>query len=173
MSYSWISPKVEVRDAGTKGIGTFAKEKINRGEIVIVQAGKMITDADFDNPLYTPYAYHCFQVEKDIYICPVELERKKFDGVFNVNHSCEPSCGFKGQITLVSMREILSGEEITYDYAMTDMGSKELGWEDMTCLCGSKNCRSKISGEDWKIPELQEKYRGFFSRYIQDVIDNG
>ena len=94
------------------------------------------------------------------------------DGVFKVNHSCNPSCGFNGQISLVSMRDIFQGEEITYDYSMTDVGSKEQGWVDMECLCGSKNCRKMITGNDWRLEELQQKYKGYFSRYIQDLVSS-
>jgi uncharacterized protein len=30
------------------------------------------------------------------------------------NHSCNPNAGFKGQIFLVSMRDILAGEEVKF-----------------------------------------------------------
>lgn len=173
MKYSWMNPSIEVRKAGPLGIGTFAKSAIKKNELVIVQGGIIISDADFDNPDYAPYAYHCFQVEQDAYICPVNLDKETFDGIFNVNHSCDPTCGISGQISMVALRDIEPDEEITFDYAMSDVGSEELGWEDMDCLCGSANCRSKITGKDWRIPELQQKYKGYFSRYVQDLIDAG
>jgi len=34
------------------------------------------------------------------------------------------------------------------------------------CNCGSKNCQKIITGNDWKIPELQERHKGYFSDYL-------
>jgi len=73
---------------------------------------------------------------------------------------------------MVSMRDIAVGEEITFDYAMSDVRPEEEEWEDMTCLCNSDKCRRTITGQDWKLLELQQRYAGFFSRYVQDLIDD-
>ncbi|MEI6155402.1 MAG: SET domain-containing protein-lysine N-methyltransferase, partial [Deltaproteobacteria bacterium] len=91
--------------------------------------------------------------------------------IFLVNHSCEPTCGFRGQITLVAMRDIKRDEQITFDYAMTDWGSPELGWTEMRCACGSALCRGHVGFKDWESPDLQLRYHGYFSRYIQDAIN--
>ena len=37
-----------------------------------------------------------------------------------VNHSCEPNCGLSGQIALVALRRLEPGEEVCFDYAMSD-----------------------------------------------------
>jgi hypothetical protein len=34
----------------------------------------------------------------------------------------------------------------------------------MDCSCGASECR-KV---DWRLPELQRRYAGYFSRYIAD-----
>jgi hypothetical protein len=60
------------------------------------------------------------------------------------------------------MRDIQPGEELTFDYAMSD-GSP---YDEFECFCGSPNCRRKITGDDWKIPELWKKYKGYFSPYL-------
>lgn len=73
---------------------------------------------------------------------------------------------------MVAMRDIQTGEQITFDYAMSDVGSEEQGWVNMACLCGSQNCRKTITGGDWKLEELQRKYDGYFSRYVQDLINS-
>lgn len=171
--FSWVHPHVEVWHEGVTGIGSYATDLIKKGEIVIIQGGRIIPSALLDSPEYEPYAYHCFQIEEDFYICPIECEREMADGVFNVNHSCNPTCGFKGQVSMVAMRDIKAGEQITFDYAMSDVGSKEQGWIDMACLCGESNCRKTITGNDWKLEELQNKYGGYFSRYVQDLIKKG
>jgi hypothetical protein len=35
----------------------------------------------------------------------------------------------------------------------------------------SSQCRGTVTGYDWKIPELQERYDGYFSLYLQDKIN--
>ena len=79
-----------------------------------------------------------------------------------INHSCEPNVGFLGNIVLVAMRDIDAGEELTTDYALFDMND-----ESMRCRCGTPSCRGTITGRDWQRPELQERYRGWFSSYLQ------
>jgi hypothetical protein len=37
----------------------------------------------------------------------------------------------------------------------------------MACLCRAASCRKIISGRDWRKPELQRKYLGYFSAYLQ------
>ena len=89
------------------------------------------------------------------------------------NHSCDPNSGFKGQVFLVAMRDIIAGEEITFDYGMTvaeSVGSDMIF--AMDCSCGSPRCRKKITEQDWMLPDLQLRYKGYFSPYIQDKIEN-
>jgi hypothetical protein len=83
-----------------------------------------------------------------------------------VNHSCDPNAGLSGQITLVAMRDIQPGEEITYDYAMSD-GSP---YDEFNCSCGSPHCRGHVSGEDWRRTDLWLRYAGYFSPYLQRRI---
>jgi uncharacterized protein len=168
---SWINPKIVIQAAGAKGSGSFVTEAVHQGEILIVQGGRIVESSTLDRPDFEPYAYHCFQVEHDFYICPVELTHESADGVFQVNHSCEPTAGLRGQITLVAMRNLAPGEEVTFDYVMTDAGTHEEGWEDMECLCGTASCRQFITGTDWQNPELQAKYAGYFSPHIQNLIN--
>jgi hypothetical protein len=38
-------------------------------------------------------------------------------------------------------------------------------------MCGSLDCRGYVSGSDWKLPELQRRYHGYFSPYLQERIN--
>ena len=79
-----------------------------------------------------------------------------------VNHSCSPNCGIKGQSTLVAMKPILKGEEITFDYVMTE-------WElssPFNCLCGTKLCRGQVLGYKDSPEEVKIRYKGFVSEYL-------
>jgi hypothetical protein len=42
---------------------------------------------------------------------------------------------------------------------------------EMRCRCGTPSCRGTITGLDWLKPEIQEKYDGYFSWFIQRRID--
>ena len=69
------------------------------------------------------------------------------------------------------MRNIQIEEEITYDYAMTDANWENVTCAEMKCLCEANNCRRIITGDDWKRVDLQEKYKGYFSTFIQEMIE--
>src|SRR5436190_19810813 len=81
-----------------------------------------------------------------------------------LNHSCDPNVGVRGQITFVAMSDIPAGTELTIDYAMIDGDPSER----MQCACGARECRKIITGNDWRLPELQRRYAGYFSLYLQD-----
>jgi hypothetical protein len=63
---------------------------------------------------------------------------------------------------LVAMRDISAGEEITFDYAMSDASD----YDEFTCICATAYCRRSITSLDWKLPDLQRRYNGYFSPYI-------
>lgn len=54
------------------------------------------------------------------------------------------------------VRDIKCGEEICYDYALTECDPNWLLAEK--CLCGQSACRGKVTGNDWKLPQLQQNY---------------
>ena len=83
------------------------------------------------------------------------------------NHSCDPSLWMEDEVTLSARREIGAGEEITVDYALLTVAPT---WE-MTCACGSPLCRHRVTGADWQLSELQSRYAGHFSPFINDRID--
>jgi hypothetical protein len=39
--------------------------------------------------------------------------------------------------------------------------------DQLECRCGSARCRGVVTGRDWQRPELQQRYRGWFSAYLQ------
>jgi uncharacterized protein len=165
--------KIIVKDSKIEGKGTFAALDINKGEVVLCTKGNYILDSDLDNTVDRSLLEICFQTGKDHHYCPVSEQNK--NGIFYVNHSCNPNCGITEKVCLIAMRDIKSGEEITYDYCMTDSnfpGLKCKESPDFVCMCESKDCRKTITGDDWKLKKLQKKYSGYFSKYIEDMIKN-
>jgi hypothetical protein len=85
----------------------------------------------------------------------------------SINHSCEPNCGMRNATTIVAMRDIAVGEELTFDYAMSDTSD----YDEFDCNCGTTMCRGRVQADDWQLENLRHRYRGFFSPYIQRKID--
>jgi hypothetical protein len=83
------------------------------------------------------------------------------------NHSCDPNAWLDADgTTLVARRDIGPGEEVTTDYACwTDSQD----WK-MACNCGAVNCRGVIRGQDWRLPALQESYRGHWPAFLAGKI---
>jgi hypothetical protein len=72
---------------------------------------------------------------------------------------------------MVAMRTLTTGEEVTYDYAMVmHPNAKSTSYFTMECRCGHTRCRKFITEDDWKIRELQRRYRGYFQWYLQEKI---
>ena len=161
MVSSWISPKAaKGRPSGIEGRGLVAVEPIARDEVVAVKGGHVVDGARLAR-LPDRLRNSDIQIADDLHL--VALSEDEYEPVMLfLNHSCEPNVGFAGNVVLVAMRQIEAGEELTTDYALFDTSP-----DTMVCRCGSPSCRRTIRGTDWRRPELQEKYRGWFSWYLQ------
>jgi uncharacterized protein len=161
VSTSWLTVRAELRDAGRKGLGIFAVEPIPRGETVCAFGGTITGRDEFDR-LDQHRRSHSIQIDYDLYLVgPAELAPADY-----VNHSCEPNAGLLGNVIVVAMTDIAPGEEICFDYAMCDTDD----YDEFVCECGTARCRGLITGADWKRPELQERYAGYFSSYLTTRI---
>jgi hypothetical protein len=65
--------------------------------------------------------------------------------------------------TFVARRDILSGEEITVDYALFMSEEYVAQW---ACNCRSAVCRERITGRDYLRQDVQERYANHFSPLI-------
>jgi SET domain-containing protein len=91
-----------------------------------------------------------------------------------INHSCNPNTYVKtidGIRNVLAMRDIKTGDEITYDYSIN-------GDNDGTfnCECGSKNCRGVYQGNFFKLPlDIQKRYLPylddwFVKRHQKEIV---
>lgn len=162
---TWRSPKIRVSDDTLAGRGVIAVDEIARDEIVAIKAGHIVTRAEIEQVTRSA-GDMALQIDDDFYLAPRSPADVDDMSVF-INHSCDPNVGFRGQVVYVAMRAIHAGEELCHDYAMERSDDYSLD-----CHCGSPLCRGKVSGADWKLPELQERYRGYFSLYIHNKIES-
>lgn len=162
MIKSILSNKVEIRDNGLNGKGIFAKEFIKKGEMVFIKGGHLLTRNEvFSTGIINSY----FPISNE-YFLGAKNKDEEDDIKLYQNHSCNPNCGLHGEITFIAMRDINKDEELTTDYAFIDNENYKF-----QCTCGSENCRGTITGFDWKIKELQDKYYDYFAQYLKDKID--
>jgi hypothetical protein len=56
---------------------------------------------------------------------------------------------------------------LTIDYALFLGDDPDFA---MDCRCGAAACRGTVRGTDWMRPDLQERYRGWFSWWLQQKI---
>jgi hypothetical protein len=144
------------------GHGIFAREFTPAGTVLLVWGGSIV-HAHHPAQIPPDRRRYSVQVEEDLYLVTFgEPEPADF-----INHSCNPNAGPSGQIVMVALRDIEPGEEICFDYAMSD-GSP---YDEFDCACGAVDCRGRVTGNDWMLPELQARYAGHFMPYLQRRID--
>jgi len=149
------SAKVIIKRTRGFGRGVFAKDVINKGEVIAKFDG-LIYDADFEE-WTEDLLNHAIQFARDRWRDSIGIARL-------INHSCDPNCGIKSLFTIVAMRRIEVGEQITWDYEMTE--KNDYGWR-MKCKCGSPLCR-KVIGDYRKMPRaIRKKYSGYISEWLR------
>ena len=158
MPNSFLGPGLlGVESASKGGRAVVAAQPLRKGALLVVWGGDILSRLQLD--AVPPHLRRlALQVDEDRFLWSTDEGPADW-----VNHSCEPNAGLRGQISLVAMRAIEPGEEISFDYEMSD------GWDydEFACACGAPACRGRITGEDWRRPDLIERYRGFRSPYLE------
>jgi uncharacterized protein len=164
---TWIDPRIEFRKSRISGVGMFIREPIKKGEVVCIVGGTVMTDSEFVAFQATHSLYNSIQIDEHLHL--VEDPQITRDQEGSMNHSCDSSTWMEGEATLVARQDIESGEEATVDYALFTTQSN---WMlDARCRCGSPHCRRIITGDDWMREDVQERYQGHFSPFINRRIE--
>lgn len=161
-STAYLTDKCEVRNRDvTGGKAVYARDTIEPGELVAIWSGRVVP-AGALGELPEEIRRHTVQIEEGLYLASLSPDEPPDF----INHSCEPNAGLDGQIAIVALDRIHPGDEVTIDYAMCD-GSP---YDEFACACGSPCCRGRVTGEDWRRPDLWERYAGHFSPYLERRI---
>jgi hypothetical protein len=160
---SYLNPKLEARikKHSSHMYGVFAAQPVSKGELLTIWGGDVV---DF-NTFMTLDEYLrelSIQIEDNFFLVPLTLGPADY-----FNHSCNPNAGLSGQISLVALRDIPPGEEVRFDYAMSD----STDYDEFKCECGEANCRGRFTGKDWQLPALWERYGNYFSPYLLRHIE--
>lgn len=163
-----LNPKICRNAKQNNQYGLFAAEFIHAGEVIWVpnpDDHRRCVFLSLDGIEELPpaqreiFMWFCYQVERNLFSGCLSMEEALADDSNFMNHSCDPNCWYEGE-SLVARRDIIVGEEITYDYA-TDATDRD--W-DFRCSCGSTLCRGTLRRDDWA--RLTGVYGDHFIGYI-------
>jgi hypothetical protein len=145
-----------VRASSVEGNGLVTTAEIPAGETVACLGGRIVSDDELGLLLAaagtqgTPGYVDTITVADDAHlVLPVG------EAIHFLNHSCDPNVWHLDAFTIAARRDVVAGEELTIDYA-THSG---LSTFRMDCSCGAPCCREVITGDDWRLGALHEKYR--------------
>jgi|TARA_B100001964_G_C14207968_1_gene589070 hypothetical protein len=134
-------PKLIVKKSNIHGKGVFTLEPIKEGQRIIEYTGEKIPGKEGDR--------RSEMDDKLTYIFILD-DKYDIDGSVNgnearlINHSCNPNSYtdiIDGKIYILADKDIISGEEISYDYSLE-------ADEAMKCKCGAKKCRGVVNDPD-------------------------
>jgi len=162
-----MNPSLEIRDTGKYGRGVFTRQRIAKGEVLIVMGG-YICNTDQENDLGAIATENNMDISEEWSFCPTEEADLDRMPQHLVNHSCEPNTGFTDPTFMVAIRDITAEEEIVYDYAfvMWSANKSTLHYE-LICKCNTPSCRKGITENDWQISNLQEMYGEYFQPFLR------
>lgn len=153
-------PHLRIARSAHEGSGVFTDAAIPDRLPILAVTGPRMTPEELTDPYDEARA---FQIGPRLYVSP----RDPY-GPF-LNHSCEPNCGFRAEdadaLTLIAVRDILAGEELTFDYATI---ARDDPWR-MACACGTPHCRGTVGTFDELPPDLRRRYvaLGIVSDYVR------
>lgn len=158
----WLDPRVKLGRSPVHGQGMFTTALIDVGEVVAVWGGTFATTQEASRA--KALGKLVMQVDDDLY----SVEERGEHATYFINHSCDPNVWMADAVTLAARRQIAPREELTLDYALFEADEDStMPWE---CLCGSPACRQHITGRDWRLPDLQQRYAGHFLPLIAQRI---
>ncbi|KAE9546148.1 hypothetical protein FO519_010640, partial [Halicephalobus sp. NKZ332] len=147
-----------------QGKGLVTTEFIRKGEIVSDfvpgQPSYLLSEVLSMPPeKYEFLRHYCYQSSIDTITHEQGLEQY-------MNHSCDPNTMWICDETMVASRDILPGEELTYDYSTSEVTFPLM----IECHCDSVNCRKIVTHLDYRIPAWQAKYGNMLPKHTIKII---
>lgn len=158
----WLHPGLTTGPSDIAGTGLFASAPILEGADVAVLGGRLVSTAELQALSADDGDVESFVIEDDSHLVLPAASLLRFG-----NHSCEPSVAWSGGYTLVALRDLSPGEEVSFDYATSTADPGFL----LRCHCETYRCRQMVEGTDWQMPALQRRYAGHWTPYLQRLID--
>lgn len=164
---SVMGNRFEVGPSRIEGKGAFAIEPIKKGQLICRMEGEEISIPELKRRYKSGAERSCdpLQVRESRYL---DLS----EPYIFINHLCGPNAAIIRFNELVAVKDIAVGEEITYDYSLTDWPDYE-AWDNygdwfMECVCNSRLCRKKI--EEWPFLPKHIQEKAIRLGVVQDYI---
>jgi SET domain len=146
---------VEVRDAGDKGLGVFARRSFEQGDFIFRRRHvRTVTESGI--AALSDWEQH--------HLCELDFDRYAVlaaPGCY-LNHSCDPSAMRHG-VKVFAWRRIAAGDEITIDYRLNAFDGTS--WP---CMCGAPACSGTVVGSYFAMdPERQALLLPHAPRFIR------
>ena len=146
---------IEVRAAGEKGLGVFARRRFRKGEFIFRRRhGRVVANTRIPS----------LSREDRRHLCELDYSNSAIllpPGCY-LNHSCEPNAMRSG-VKVFAWRAIAASEEITIDYRLNAFGKRRA-----PCVCGSPSCSGEFIGDFFSLtPQRQRAYLRFAPSFIQ------
>ncbi|GAU15067.1 hypothetical protein TSUD_08050 [Trifolium subterraneum] len=142
-----------VYKSGIHGLGLYTSQLISQGRMVVEYVGEIVRQSVADQREIEYISGRKLQYKSACYLFRIDnehvIDATRKGGIARfVNHSCLPNCVSKvitvrrmKKVVFFAKRNILPGEEITYDYKFNyeDEGKK------IPCSCNAKTCRRSLN----------------------------
>ncbi len=155
-----------LKDSPIEGLGVFVRMGFRPGELISVIQGEKISIPE----LKDRYRRGVERISDPLQISE-RLYLHMYEPFIHINHSCDPNTAVVGETNLVALRPIEKGEELTFDYSLTEWTWNRFGeyaeW-NMQCACNSQSCRGNI-GQFPSVP-LRLKAQYFRRSLLPDFI---
>jgi serine/threonine protein kinase len=138
--------QVQIINAGPKGKGLIALERIQKGQFILEYVGRAIRKQ------YLERLFSKYQHERRLYIMALDndtyIDARHQGGIARyINHSCNPNCivhrwKVRGVLRagIFALRDISPQEELSFDYQWV----RKRGRAPTQCYCASRQCRGTI-----------------------------
>jgi SET domain-containing protein len=142
-----IDSNIRVFRSPIHGYGVRALRDFQSGEVVAEVEGVLYQEHEIEDDKY------CLWVDDDFYLDMVDQTRW-------INHSCDPNTEIEAELDgqggawarVVAIRDIRTGEEITYDYGFPEELAEP-------CSCHTPKCAGWIVDRE-ELPKLVERLAG-------------
>jgi len=128
-----------IRSSSIHAAGCYTTRPFKKGSRVCEYEGPRFTKEVADDRYQDRFITYLFSCGDDGMVID------GFGTAMFINHSCDPNCETEdhgGRVYIVAVRDIASGEELTYEYNLCDSDDAEAD-----CYCGAATCRGTMFSE--------------------------
>lgn len=150
-----------------KGWGIRSKQAIKKDTFILEYIGEVVNENEYKERMRTQYKNDTHHYGLHLHGALILDGHRQSNECRFANHSCQPNCVMQKwsvcglwRMVLFARRDILPGEELTFDYKFTLFDSFNR-YEGQVCRCESVNCRGVMSTnshfQPFKLPGPQKE----------------